>query len=155
MNLAELLSVERIVPEMESTDHRTAIAELVRHLDDLNALHGTDPAEVIEKLYRREEQTSTGIGSGVAIPHTFIPGLPEVVTVFGRSKEGIDFSALDNGLVHFVVLFVVPEEQYHLHLRTLAAIARLFSSSQIRKRLHRAEGRREILQILCKRPNRD
>jgi mannitol/fructose-specific phosphotransferase system IIA component (Ntr-type) len=154
MNLAQLLTVDQIVPEMKSTEHLAAIEELVNHLDAKHLIPGLDKEQVLDQLRRREEQVSTGIGSGVAIPHTFVRELKEVVTVFGRSRQGIEFGALDNAPVFFVVLFVVPKAEYHLHLKTLAAIAKLFSSSEVRQCLAAAEGGEEILQILAKRPAR-
>ena len=154
MNLAQLLKVEQILPEMQSTEHLPAIQELVDHLESKGLLKDVNKSDVLEQLYRREEQTSTGIGSGVAIPHTFVDDLPEVLAVFGRSPGGIDFGALDNAPVHFVVLFIVPQKQYHLHLKTLAAIAKMFSGTQIRDQLTDAGTSEEILQILAKRPTR-
>jgi len=71
----------------------------------------------------------------VAIPHTFVPGLDRVITVFGRSKGGIDFEAHDQAPVFFVVLFVVPKSEDQLHLKTLAAIAKMFSNVDIRQSL--------------------
>jgi mannitol/fructose-specific phosphotransferase system IIA component (Ntr-type) len=78
---------------------------------------------MLEALKAREEQVSTGIGSGVAIPHAFSDIL-RGGRGFGRSKAGIDFEAIDNAPVHFIILFIVPRKDYHLHLRTLAAIAK-------------------------------
>lgn len=154
MNLAELLTVDQIVPDMRSGDHRSAISELVGHLKDSEFPGSTSREAVLELLYQREEQVSTGIGSGVAIPHTFLPDLQRVQTIFGRSPNGIEFGALDNAPVHFVVLFVVPKSEYHTHLRTLAAIAKMFTSSTIRTELSQAPSREEILKVLSKRPNR-
>ena len=154
MNLAQLLTVEQILPEMTSTEHLPAIQELVDYLDSKDLLKDVNKTDVLEQLYRREEQTSTGIGSGVAIPHTFVDDLPEVVAVFGRSAAGIDFGALDNAPVHFVVLFIVPQAQYHLHLKTLAAIAKMFSGTQIRDQLTDADSAEKLLEILAKRPAR-
>lgn len=154
MNLAQLLTADQIVPEMQSTEHWPAIQELVDHLESKGLLKDANKADVLEQLYRREEQTSTGIGSGVAIPHTFVEDLPEVIAIFGRSKAGIEFGALDNAPVHFIVLFIVPREQYHLHLRTLAAIAKMFTNTQIRQSLAEAENREALLEILSTRPAR-
>lgn len=154
MNLAQLLTADQIVPNMKSTEHREAIQELVDHLDDNHLLGAARKEEVIELLHQREEKISTGIGSGVAIPHAFVNDLDHVVTVFGRSEEGIEFGALDNRPVHFVILFLVPQHEYHLHLRTLAAIAKMFNHTQIRQRLSEARDREEILEVLAKRPAR-
>ena len=68
--------------------------------------------------------------------------------MFGRSGEGIDFEAIDNAPVRFIVLFMVPEAQYHTHLRTLAAIAKTLTNGQIRERLAKAKDSEAILKIL-------
>ncbi len=151
MNLAQLLTAEHIVPDMKSTEHLPAIQELVDHLDDNRLLGTVNKAEVLELLHQREEQTSTGIGSGIAIPHTSVGNLDHVVAVFGRSQEGIEFGALDHAPVYFVVLFIVPTEEYRMHLKTLQAIARMFSSVEIRTQLAKAHSREEILEILSLR----
>ena len=74
--------------------------------------------------------------------------------MFGRSKSGIDFEALDNAPVHFLILFIVPRKDYHLHLRTLAAIAKMFTNCEVRRKLGLAETRDEILAILDCKPSR-
>ena len=98
--------------------------------------------------------SATGIGAGVAIPHTFSDEISEVVAVFGRSKQGLDFEALDHLPVHFIVLFVVPRVDYHLHLRTLAAIAKMFTKGEIRHQLAAADTHDEVLAILGAKPSR-
>jgi mannitol/fructose-specific phosphotransferase system IIA component (Ntr-type) len=77
-----------------------------------------------------------------------------VVAIFGRSKDGLDFEALDNAPVHFIILFIVPRKDYHLHLRTLAAIAKMFTNCEVRRQLAAAETRDEILAILDSKPSR-
>lgn len=154
MNLGELLTPEQIVPEMQSAGAREAIRELVDHLHGRQLLRGISREEVLELLFQRESQFSTGIGSGVAIPHAFVENLDRVVTAFGRSRQGIDFSSLDHAPVHFVVLFIVPKTEYHLHLRTLAAIAKMFANGEIRAELTSAASGEEILAILSRRPPR-
>jgi len=151
MNLAELLTVDRIVPEMEATEHWPAIEELVEHLDGLGLLDAGTKLEVLAALREREERISTGIGLGVAIPHAFSDHVDEVLTVFGRSLKGIDFESIDNAPVRFVVLFVVPNDQYHEHLRTLAAIAKIFHNGEIRTQLTEAADGEGILRVLRER----
>ena len=148
MNLASLLTVEQIVAEMHATERWPAITELVDHLEKQGLVSHEDREAILDALHQREDQTSTGIGSGVAIPHAFSNKLENVVAVFGRSQEGIDFEAIDNAPVRFIVLFMVPEAQYHTHLRTLAAIAKTLTNAQIRERLGEAKDGAEILKIL-------
>jgi mannitol/fructose-specific phosphotransferase system IIA component (Ntr-type) len=154
MKLAKLLSADQIILDMKSEGHWTAITELVDHLAGVGMLPQSQRDEVLASLKAREEQVSTGIGSGVAIPHTFSDTLEDVVTVFGRSATGIDFEAIDNAPVHFIILFIVPRKDYHLHLRTLAAIAKLFTNCEIRRQLAAAGTRDEILAILDCKPSR-
>lgn len=148
MNLSNLLGPNQIILEMKAGGHWESIVELVHHLVDGGFLPSSLTAEVLGALKAREDQVSTGIGSGVAIPHAFSDHLEKVVAVFGRSREGIDFEAIDNAPVHYIILFLVPRKDYQLHLRTLAAIAKLFTNSEIRRRLATAATRDEILAIL-------
>ncbi len=148
MNLASLLTIDHIVPEMHATERWPAIVELVDHLQAKGEFSEEDREAALQALQQREEQTSTGIGSGVAIPHAFHERIDHVVAVFGRSHEGVDFEAVDNAPVRFIVLFMVPEDQYHAHLRTLAAIAKTLTNGQVRERLGAAKDAEEILSIL-------
>lgn len=154
MKLAQLLSIDQILLDMRATEHWPSIVELVEHLSESGKLPRAIKEEVLTALKAREDQVSTGIGSGVAIPHAFSDTLEEVVAVFGRSKTGIDFEALDNAPVHFIILFIVPRKDYHLHLRTLAAIAKMFTNCEVRRKLGLAETRDEILSILDSKPSR-
>ena len=147
MKLANLLTADRILLDMTAGEHWPAILELVDHLVENGALPADQRDEALEALKAREDQVSTGIGYGVAIPHTFSEKLDQVVAVFGRSKRGIDFEALDDSPVHFIILFIVPRKNYHLHLQTLAAIAKMFTNIEVRRRLAEAEDRQEILAI--------
>ena len=154
MKLAKLLSADQILLDMKAVEHWPAITELVDYLVEIQRLPMSQRNEVLAALKAREEQVSTGIGSGVAIPHAFSDELEEVVAIFGRSKGGIDFEALDNAPVHFIILFIVPRKDYHLHLRTLAAIAKMFTNCEVRRQLGAAETRDEILAILDSKPSR-
>lgn len=148
MKLAKLLNEDRIIPEMEAVSHWPAIIELVDRLVRSGCLPRHLRAETVESLRSREQQVSTGIGLGVAIPHTFSDHIGEVVAVFGRSRRGIDFQAVDGAPVHFIVLFIVPRSNYQLHLRTLAAIAKMFTKPPILRQLADAPDAAAILGVL-------
>ncbi len=106
-----------------------------------------DRPEISAALKVREQTMSTGIGMGIAIPHASSPRVTSVLAAFGRSKAGIEFGSLDNVPVRFVVLFVVPKDQFQIHLRTLAAIAKFLNDRGVRERLASAESPGEILEI--------
>ncbi|NOX99109.1 MAG: PTS sugar transporter subunit IIA [Verrucomicrobia bacterium] len=149
MNLAELLSPKRVIANMKATEHWPAIEELVDHLISNGDLSSDKRTPVLAAFRDREDQCSTGIGAGIAIPHAFMDDIDEVIAVFGRSNEGIDFCALDNAPVHFAVLFVVPRSQYTLHLKTLAAIAKKLNSGDVRNNLAEATSEEDIIRIFA------
>lgn len=148
MKLATLLDQDHLILEIEAVEHWAAIVELVDRLVAVGKLQPTQRQTMLDALKTREDMVSTGIGSGVAIPHTFSDDLDEVIAVFGRSDRGIDFEALDNAPVHLIFLFIVPRRDYQLHLKTLAAIAKTFTNPRLRDALRHATGRDEILDLL-------
>ena len=147
MSLASLLSAEQIIPEMEATERWPAIVELIDLLVRQGRIRGDDREAILASLKQREETMSTGIGFGIAIPHASSDRVSKVVAAFGRSTKGIEFEALDNAPVRFVVLFVVPKDQFQTHLRTLAAIAKFLNDRSVRERLGAATSAEDILQI--------
>jgi mannitol/fructose-specific phosphotransferase system IIA component (Ntr-type) len=147
MTLGSLLSVDQIVPEMKSTERWAAIVELIDLLVEKGAVRKSDRESVLAALRQREETMSTGIGFGISIPHASSNCVNEVVAAFGRSSAGIEFDSLDNSPVKFIVLFVVPKDQFQVHLRTLAAIAKFLNDKSVREQLGRAESADEILAI--------
>ena len=152
MKLASLLSLDQIILDMKAVEHWPAIVELVDHLVEIQRLPASLKEDILTALKVREDQVSTGIGSGVAIPHAFSDEIEEVAAIFGRSKAGIDFEAIDNAPVHYIILFIVPRKDYHLHLRTLAAIAKMFTNCEVRRQFGEAQTRDEILAILDSKP---
>jgi nitrogen PTS system EIIA component len=147
MTLGNLLSADAILPEMQATERYAAISELIDLLVSRGQIGESDRETVLSALRAREETMSTGIGFGIAIPHASSERVNKVVAAFGRSSKGIEFEALDNAPVRFVVLFVVPKDQFQTHLRTLAAIAKFLNDRVVRDRLGSASSAEEILQI--------
>ena len=147
MNLGNLLSVDRIVPEMQASERWSAIVELVELLVARGKVKPDDRDLVLAALRQREETMSTGIGFGIAIPHASSDRVGEVVAAFGRSVKGIEFDSLDNAPVKYIVLFVVPKDQFQTHLRTLAAIAKFLNDRATREKLGAAASAEEIFGI--------
>ena len=147
MALADILSAEQIIPEMRATERWPAIVELIDLLVSQNKIKPPDRDSILASLKQREETMSTGIGFGIAIPHCSSDRLEEVVAAFGRSSKGIEFDALDNAPVKFVVLFIVPKNLFQTHLRTLASIAKFLNDRSVRESLANAKSADEILAI--------
>jgi mannitol/fructose-specific phosphotransferase system IIA component (Ntr-type) len=147
MALADLISADQIIPEMKATERWDAIVELMDLLVARGKIKPTDRDGILISLKQREETMSTGIGFGIAIPHCSADCLENVIAAFGRSSKGIEFDALDNAPVKFVVLFIVPKNQFQTHLRTLAAIAKFLNDRSVRDQLANAKTADEILAI--------
>ena len=147
MTLASLLSEQLIIPEMVATDRWQAIGEIVDRLVEEGQLDVAHRDDAIASLSHREETMSTGIGFGIAIPHASCDAVNQVTACFGRSKTGINFESLDNKPVHFIVLFLVPKDQFQTHLRTLAAIAKFLNDPAVRTELGVASDAKAILSV--------
>lgn len=154
MTLAHLLSEPQIVPSMKANERWDAISELIGVLVRTGKIAEADSGQVLEAIRQREETMSTGIGFGIAIPHASSDKVSEVVAAFGRSKQGIQFDSLDGQPVFFVVLFVVPKDQFQTHLRTLAAIAKFLNDKAVREDLAQAGDAAEILRVFENRSPR-
>ncbi len=147
MKLSSLLSCKQVILDLEGEVCSDALAHMVDHLIARGCLSKSLRDEILDLLKEREGQVSTGIGSGVAIPHAFSDSVDHVVAAFGRSSEGVDFEAIDNSPVNLVMLLIVPETQHNMHLQTLAAIAKMFNNCSIRQQLHNAESIEQVLNI--------
>jgi mannitol/fructose-specific phosphotransferase system IIA component (Ntr-type) len=154
MSLASLLSSEQIIPEMRATERWPAIVELIDLLITQKQIEPASRDRILAALKQREETMSTGIGFGIAIPHASSEDVNDVVAAFGRSSQGIEFDALDNAPVKFVVLFIVPKNQFQTHLRTLASIAKFLNDRSVRDKLAVAGTKEEILAIFEERAQR-
>ena len=154
MKLVSLLTPHQVMLNLKGDTCTEAIAEIIDHLIFNGLLAESLHDEIIQLLKEREQQISTGIGSGVAIPHAFSENVETVTACFARSDKGVDFEALDNAPVNFIILFVVPKKDYNLHLQTLAAIAKMFNNCEVRQRLQDAETAAEVLDIFASRPSR-
>ncbi|MED6299124.1 MAG: PTS sugar transporter subunit IIA [Verrucomicrobiota bacterium] len=147
MDLANTLTTKQIVPEMVSTTSTDAIEELVNELQGIGIITESCRMNTIHSLIEREDKTTTGIGSSVAIPHTFSNEVNETIMIFGRSVEGIDFESIDNNPVNFVILFILPENNNKNHLQTLSSIAKFFTRGGIREKLLEASTKEDIINI--------
>lgn len=154
INLASTLSEDRVIADTLAEDRPGVIAELLERLDSLNAIPRESRATLLTALLEKENIHTTGIGSGVAIPHCYSDAVSETVFVFGRSLQGIDFNAPDGEPVHYILLYLVPQDRHLLHLQTLRAVAKNFLSSKLRRQLLEAPDAAAILEVFRKHAER-
>ena len=148
MELADLLTKVQVVTELKATDRWEAIEELIELLVNNGHVKPEHSEAILSVVKKRENSMSTGIGFGIGIPHASTDLVDEVTGAFGRSKNGVNFDALDNQPVTLVMLFLVPQGQFQKHLHTLAKIAKVLHKKEFRKMLEDAEDASEMYQII-------
>jgi len=116
-----------------------------RLLQDRNA--------ALEAVFVREQTRSTGIGSGIAIPHGKCKGVRELVIAIGIAHEPIDFESVDGKPVKIIILLVSPIDQTGPHIQALAQISRLMLDEQFRQSLEEAGSAEDVYDLLNSKEN--
>ena len=93
-------------------------------LIDAGEIKADDKKSIVQAILKREELGSTGIGRGVAVPHTKHPSAEQLTGTVGVSADGVDFNSLDGGKVQLFFLLVSPPDLPQDHLRALENISR-------------------------------
>jgi PTS system nitrogen regulatory IIA component len=131
--LADMLQAECVSIAMDARTKEMAL----RQLANLFAKGDVDADE--ETIFRvfseREALASTGVGSGVAIPHGRLSNVPGVRLVLGLHPTGVDFDAVDGRPVHIFVGVLAPNGEASKHLKVLARVSRLLREASVRRRL--------------------
>ncbi len=133
MNLTQILQPGCIKVPIESKDKNSAIEELIDLLNSNNVL--TNPDAVLQAVMTREQTRSTGIGSGIAIPHGKCKEVKDLVMALGIASEPIDFESVDGKPVSIIILLVSPIDQTGPHIQALAKISRLMLDDEFKKSL--------------------
>jgi PTS system nitrogen regulatory IIA component len=121
MNLAELIGPDRVAVRVRAADKMALIGELGRRA---GLALGLAPAAIAASLAAREALGSTGVGNGIAVPHSRLDGLTSLAGFFLRLDRAIDFDAIDDKPVDLVFLLLSPADGPGAHLSALAAVSR-------------------------------
>lgn len=143
MKVVDFLSPAAVVPDLRGRSREEVVLELA---DAVGRSEAIDAEEVVRVLLARERLGSTGIGEGVAIPHGTLPGLRRLVAAFGRSREGVDFDAIDGKSTHLFFVLLTPENA--VGLQALARVSRLVRDVEFRRSLMYAEDSDALFRVL-------
>jgi Kef-type K+ transport system membrane component KefB/mannitol/fructose-specific phosphotransferase system IIA component len=124
LRLIDFLQEENIVTDFRARSKESAIESLVDLLIRSHGLYGVDRARLLETVREREEQASTCLGGGLAVPHGILPAGYPMVGVMAISREGLDFDSPDDRPIHCMVLLGTSPEERERHLQVLASLAR-------------------------------
>ena len=146
MHLDDLICEDCVLMDVRATSKKQIIQTLAEKI--AKQLPGVDTRDIVTTAMERERLGTTGVGSGVALPHARIAGVETVTAAFARLDTPIDFDSVDERPVDLVVLLVAPENAGGLHLRALAKVARLLRREDVRARLRQAPSSEALHVIL-------
>lgn len=138
MKFEDFVCFEATIPELEAQDRNGAITELVSSLVTAGRLPADSATEITKAVIKRENEASTGMGKGVAVPHVKHAAVDDVVAVIGQTDVGIDFSALDEQPVYSVILLISPADNADRHLQAMENIFRHLQKEKFRKFLRQS-----------------
>jgi fructose-specific phosphotransferase system IIA component len=146
MILTQILQPTCVKAPLDSKNKEDAIEELINLLATSGCL--SDRAQAFEAVLAREQTRSTGIGSGIAIPHGKCSAAKELVMAVGIAAEPIEFESIDNKPVTIIILLVSPPDQTGPHIQALARISRLMLDEQFKSQLEKATSAEEVYDLI-------
>ncbi len=151
MILTQILRPACVKVPLDGKDKKSAIIELVDVLDNNGLL--LDKETALQAVLTREETRSTGIGSGIAIPHGKCTAVKELVMAIGIAAEPIEFESVDGKGVSIIILLVSPANQTGPHIQALAKISRLMLDEEFRQKLQKVGSPDELYELLSNKEN--
>ncbi len=151
MRLTQILQPACVKVPLEGKDKQSVITELVDLLDANGLL--LDKNVALDAVLAREQTRSTGIGSGIAIPHGKCKAVRALVMAIGIAHEPIDFASIDEKLVTIILLLVSPADQTGPHIQALAQISRLMLDEKFKQGLEKAASAEQVYELLSSKEN--
>ena len=153
MRFADFICREAILAKLEAVDKEGAIREMVLSLCKAGKVEKDEYESIVKAILKREELGSTGIGRGVAVPHTKHPSVDRLVGSVAVSAQGVDFASLDGEVVHLFFLLISPPDRPGDHLRALENISRQLRDDTFCKFLKQAKNVEDIHTLLDEADN--
>lgn len=144
-DLSPLLTGGVVLPRLAATSRKQVLCDLAGALAEKA---GLDQRDVFEAIMERERLGSTGVGSGVAIPHARLSKLTETVGGFARLSQAVEFDAVDDKPCDLIFMLLAPDASGADHLRALARVSRAFRQPEFRQALRDAKTDAELKALL-------
>src|SRR5947209_16915914 len=148
MRMSDFVVREAIIPELTAASKEGVIREMVESLRAAGQFRGADLEDIIRAILKRELLGSTGIGRGVAIPHTKHSAVDRLIGTVAISPQGVPFESLDGEPVHVFVLLISPQDRPGDHLRALENVSRSLRDDGFVRSLRHTNGRDAIWNLL-------
>jgi mannitol/fructose-specific phosphotransferase system IIA component (Ntr-type) len=153
MKFADFICGDAIIAQLAAADKEGAIREMVEGLCKTGKVDANESESIVKAILKREELGSTGIGRGVAVPHTKHPSVDHLVGTVAVSGLGVDFASLDGEVVHLFFLLVSPLDRPGDHLRALENISRQLRDDTFCRFLKQAKTVEDIKLLLNEADN--
>ncbi len=150
MNPDTLFRADSVLCDLHVSSKKQLFQEMAANLLKSQALKNVDIAsrDIVSAAMERERLGSTGVGTGVALPHARLQGLDDVYVAFARLDAPLDYDAIDERPVDLVALLIAPEDAGGIHLRALAKVSRTLRRQDMRQRLRAAPNAESLFTIL-------
>ncbi len=145
MEITDLLTSERVMPALRAPSKKQALQELSRRAAEITGLH---ERTIFDVLLERERLGTTGVGSGIAIPHGKLAELKVLLGLFARLEKPVDFDAVDEQPVDLIFLLLAPETAGADHLKALARVSRLLRDRGVCEKLRAAADGKSLFGLL-------
>ncbi|MCH2113532.1 MAG: PTS sugar transporter subunit IIA [Pirellulales bacterium] len=155
MKFIDFVSREAIRTCVEVDDKEQVIQAMATALLESGKITEDQRESIVEAILKREELGSTGIGRGVAVPHTKHPSVTELVGTVAVSEQGIDFDSLDGEKVHLLFMLVSPPDRPGDHLRALENISRQLRDETFCRFLKQSQAPADVWQLLEEADNNE
>ncbi len=148
MRMSDFVVREAVIPKLTATTKEGVIREMVESLRASGHVKAGDQEHLIKAIMKREQLGSTGIGRGVAIPHTKHESADRLIGTVAVSPQGVPFESLDNEPVHVFILLISPQDRPGEHLRALERVTRNLRDDTFCRFLRQAATREAIGELL-------
>ena len=148
MKFEDFICFEAAIAQLQAGNRDGVIEELVSSLEKAGKLKKNSAKDIIKAIIKRENEASTGLGRGVAIPHVKHKAVNKIIATVGLSDEGIDFFALDKQPVHSIILMVSPVDEPDKHLQAMENIFKHLQVEKFRKFLRQCRTPEQIKDLL-------
>lgn len=149
MKVTELLRKDIMLMDLQSTTKNEVIDEMIASLEKHHVINNADQFK--EAILKREEQATTGLGNGIAMPHAKTAAVNEATVLFAKSNKGVDYESLDGEPTYLFFMIAVPDGLYDTHLQALAALSRSLLDEKFIEGLKSAKTPDEVVNIFRKR----
>lgn len=148
MKLAEFVIEDAIITDLTANSKEEAIRTMVKSLCQAGRFSAENEENIVAAIMKREELGSTGIGRGIAVPHTKHPSVDSLVATIAIAREGVEFQSLDGEDVHILFLLISPPDRPGDHLRGLEGISRHLKNDDFCNFLRQSKSANDVMELL-------